>query len=82
MFASLIPRHKSAEFFAFFSIFEKFTGVLGPAAFTLAVTATGSGRLAVLSIIVFFIVGWVILARVNVDAGQAAARAAEASASA
>jgi UMF1 family MFS transporter len=82
MFASLIPRHKSAEFFAFFSIFEKFTGVLGPAAFALAVSATGSGRLAVLSIVAFFIVGWAILARVNVDAGQAAARAAEASASA
>jgi len=82
MFASLIPRHKSAEFFAFFSIFEKFTGVLGPAAFTLAVSATGSGRLAILSIVVFFIVGWAILAKVDVQGGQAAARKAEAEADA
>jgi MFS transporter, UMF1 family len=78
LFATMIPRTKSAEFFAFFSIFEKFTGVLGPAAFTLAVSATGSGRIAVLSIVVFFIVGWVLLARVDVERGQQAARAAEA----
>jgi UMF1 family MFS transporter len=73
----MIPRTKSAEFFAFFSIFEKFTGVLGPAAFTLAVAATGSGRIAVLSIVVFFIVGWFLLAKVDVEHGQAVARAAE-----
>lgn len=80
LFATMIPRSKSAEFFAFFSIFEKFTGVLGPAAFTLAVTATGSGRIAVLSIVVFFIVGWILLARVNVERGQSIARAADAAA--
>jgi UMF1 family MFS transporter len=77
LFATMIPRTKSAEFFAFFSIFEKFTGVLGPAAFTLAVAATGSGRIAVLSIVVFFIVGWFLLAKVDVEHGQAVARAAE-----
>src|ERR687898_1397332 len=78
LFATMIPRTKSAEFFAFFSIFEKFTGVLGPAAFTLAVTATGSGRIAVLSIVIFFIVGWILLAKVNVERGQSIARAAAA----
>jgi UMF1 family MFS transporter len=31
LFASLIPKHKSAEFFAFFAIAEKFAGILGPA---------------------------------------------------
>lgn len=77
LFATMIPRTKSAEFFAFFSIFEKFTGVLGPAAFTLAVAATGSGRIAVLSIVVFFVVGWFLLAKVDVEHGQAVARAAE-----
>jgi UMF1 family MFS transporter len=77
LFASMIPRTKSAEFFAFFSIFEKFTGALGPAVFTIAVTATGSGRAAVLSIVVFFIAGWLLLARVDVERGQAIARAAE-----
>ena len=80
LFATLIPRVKSAEFFAFFSIFEKFTGVLGPAAFTAAVSLTGSGRVAILSVVAFFVIGWAVLARVNVERGQAAARAAEAGA--
>jgi UMF1 family MFS transporter len=80
LFATMIPRTKSAEFFAFFSIFEKFTGILGPAAFTLAVATTGSGRIAILSIVVFFIVGWFVLAKVNVERGQDIARAADAAA--
>jgi UMF1 family MFS transporter len=80
LFATMIPRTKSAEFFAFFSIFEKFTGVLGPALFTVAVASTDSPRIAVLSIVVFFIAGWALLARVDVARGQRAARAAEAAA--
>ena len=79
MFATMIPRYKSSEFFAFFGIFEKFTGVLGPAIFASVVAATGSARLAILSIIGFFVVGGVVLAFVNVAEGQRAARDAEAS---
>jgi len=77
MFATMIPRHKSSEFFAFFGIFEKFTGVLGPAIFAFTVGSTGSGRLAILSMIGFFAVGGLLLARVDVAAGRRAARAAE-----
>lgn len=80
LFATMIPRTKSAEFFAFFSIFEKFTGVLGPAAFYVVVTSTDSPRLAVLSVVAFFVVGWILLARVDVARGQRVARAAEAAA--
>jgi UMF1 family MFS transporter len=77
MFATMIPRHKSSEFFAFFGIFEKFTGVLGPAIFAFTVGSTGSGRLAILSLIAFFVAGGLLLARVDVAAGQRAARAAD-----
>ena len=31
LFASMVPKHKAAEFFGFFSVFEKFAGILGPA---------------------------------------------------
>jgi UMF1 family MFS transporter len=79
MFATMIPRHKSSQFFAFFGIFEKFTGVLGPAIFASVVAATGSARPAILSIIGFFFVGGLLLAFVNVAEGQRAAREAEAS---
>ncbi len=33
LFASMIPQHKSGEFFGFFSIFEKFAGIFGPLIF-------------------------------------------------
>ncbi len=78
LFASMIPRHKSSEFFAFFSVFERYAGVLGPAVFAWVVSRSGSGRSAILSVLVFFVLGAIILSFVNVDAGRRAARAADA----
>ena len=78
MFASMIPRHKSSEFFAFFGVFERYAGVLGPLIFAMMVTATGSSRNAILAVLGFFIVGGAILTFVDVDDGRQAARAAEA----
>jgi UMF1 family MFS transporter len=78
LFASMIPRHKSSEFFAFFSVFERYAGVLGPLIFGLVVSRAGSGRIAILAVAAFFIIGAAILAFVNVDRGRQAARAAEA----
>ena len=77
LFARMIPRHKSSEYFGFFSVFEKFAGVAGPALFAASVTIFGSSRAAVLSVILFFIAGAAVLTRVNVAAGEAhAAQAA------
>ena len=78
LFSTLIPRHRSSEFFAFFSVFEKFAGIFGPAIFGVMAMATGSSRNAILSLIVFFVVGGALLAFVDVEAGQRAAREAEA----
>jgi UMF1 family MFS transporter len=77
LFASLIPAHKSGEFFGFYSVFEKFASILGPLLFAVTVALTGSSRNAILSIILFFILGAVLLSRVDVAEGQLAARAAE-----
>ena len=78
LFASMIPRHKSAEFFAFFSVFERYAGVLGPAIFAFVIERTGSGRSAILALAAFFVAGAAILAFVNVERGRSAARAAAA----
>jgi UMF1 family MFS transporter len=78
LFASMIPRHKSAEFFAFFSVFERYAGVLGPAIFAWVVQSSGSSRNAILAVVGFFVVGAALLTLVDVDAGRRAARAAEA----
>jgi UMF1 family MFS transporter len=77
LFASMIPPHKSGEFFGFFSVFEKFAGIFGPLIFAGTIAATGSSRNAILSVIGFFAVGAAILATVDVAEGQRAAREAE-----
>jgi UMF1 family MFS transporter len=77
LFASMIPRQRSSEFFAFWGVFEKFAGILGPAVFAYAIGETGSSQIAVLSVIGFFAVGALLLTFVDVDRGQRAARTAE-----
>src|SRR5262249_59018086 len=69
LFARMIPRHKSSEFFGFFSVFEKFAGVIGPAFFAGSIALFGSSRVAVLSGIVFFVAGALLLSRVDVSTG-------------
>jgi len=78
LFASMIPRYKSSEFFAFFSVFERYAGVLGPAIFAFVIERSGSGRSAILAVAVFFVIGGAILTFVDVDRGRRVARAAEA----
>jgi UMF1 family MFS transporter len=70
LFARMIPKHKSSEYFGFFSTFEKFAGIAGPAIFALSVTLFGSSRAAVLSVILFFLAGAIVLTRVDVAQGE------------
>jgi len=78
LFATMIPKQKSAEFFGFFGVFEKFAGIFGPFLFAGMISLTGSSRPAILGIIAFFVVGGALLAFVDVAEGRRAARAAEA----
>jgi UMF1 family MFS transporter len=78
LFASMTPAHKSAEFFGFYSVFEKFAGIFGPLFFAISIRMTGSSRNAILSVIAFFVVGGLLLLFVKVDEGRRAAREAEA----
>jgi UMF1 family MFS transporter len=74
LFASMIPRERSAEFFGFFAVVEKFAGIFGPAVFSIAIALTGSSRSALLSVIAFFVVGGTLLHFVDVGRGQLEAR--------
>jgi MFS transporter, UMF1 family len=75
LFASMIPRHKSGEFFGFFGTTEKFAGILGPATFAAISFVTGASSGAIIAIIGFFVAGGVLLAFVDVKEGQRLARA-------
>jgi UMF1 family MFS transporter len=72
LFASMIPKEKSSEFFAFFGVFERYAGILGPAVFAWVVGHTGSSRNAIISVLAFFIIGAFLLTFVNVAEGRAA----------
>jgi len=78
LFARMIPKQKSSEYFGFFAVFEKFAGVAGPAVFAGSIALFGSSRAAVLSVIIFFVLGALVLSKVDVAAGEADAAAAEA----
>lgn len=73
LFASLIPKEKSSEFFGFYGVGDRFAGIMGPALFWVAVTVTGSSRAGLLGLGVFFVVGAFLLSRVDVDGGRALA---------
>ena len=77
LFASMIPKQKSSEFFAFFGVFERYAGILGPAIFAWVVGYSGASRNAILSILVFFVAGGLLLTFVDVAEGRRAAREAE-----
>jgi UMF1 family MFS transporter len=77
LFTSLVPRHRTGEFFGFFGVTDKIGGALGTFLFGTTVAVTGSVRGGVLTVLVFFLAGIALLTRVDVEAGRKVARAAE-----
>lgn len=76
LFAGMIPRDRSGEFFGFFAVVEKFAGIFGPALFGLSNWLTGDTRNSILTVIPFFVVGGVLLCLVDVEEGRREANAA------
>lgn len=75
LFSHLVPAGKEAEYFAAFEMSDRGMSWLGPLLFGLTYQFTGSYRDAILSLILFFVIGFVLLARVPVrravlDAGN------------
>ena len=77
MIGKMIPKSKSAEFYGFFSVFEKFASILGPFLFAVVSTAMGHSRLSIVSLVIFFAVGIYILTKVNLEEGIRVAEADE-----
>ncbi|MFM7211406.1 MAG: MFS transporter, partial [Actinomycetota bacterium] len=65
LFAQLVPRDREAEYFSFYEISGSASSILGPLLFGLTLQFLGSYRVAILALVVFFIIGGVLLARVN-----------------
>ncbi len=69
LFGAMAPKSKSGEFFGFYDVSTKVAGIVGPAAFGLVSQLSGSSRLSIISLIVFFVAGAALLSTVNVPAG-------------
>ncbi len=74
----LMPASKTAEFYGFFSVFEKFNTVVGPALVAIITKITGDNRLGIISLVLFFIVGIIMLQKVDIQRGVAVAEAEDA----
>ena len=78
LIGKMMPKSKSAEFYGFFSVSEKFNTVVGPALMAFITARTGDPRLGIVSLVVFFVAGIIMLRFVNVERGIAQAQAVDA----
>ncbi|MBI3813981.1 MAG: MFS transporter [Nitrospinae bacterium] len=66
---ALTPHEKAAEFFGFYAISGRFATIFGPLIYGLIIHFTKSIQAGILSVIIFFIVGMLILFTVNEEKG-------------
>jgi MFS transporter, UMF1 family len=69
-YTRLIPESKSAEFFGFYNMLGKFAAVIGPFMIGLITVLTGSNRIGMLSILILFLLGAVLLRKVDEEEGK------------
>lgn len=74
IFGRMVPADRHGEFFGFYGISSKFAAIFGPFLFALVGQLTGSSRLGIISLVIFFIVGIVLLRFVDIDKGMKEAK--------
>lgn len=66
LFSQMIPKNREAEYFSLYEISERGTSWLGPVVFALALQLTGTQRVSIVMLIIFFVVGLILLALTDV----------------
>ncbi|WP_436533888.1 MFS transporter [Actinoplanes sp. HUAS TT8] len=66
LFSQLIPEGREGEYYGFYEISDKGTSWLGPLLFGLIFQLTNSYRLGIVSLVVFFLIGGILLAFVPI----------------
>ncbi|GGC73653.1 MFS transporter [Thalassobacillus devorans] len=69
IFGRMVPGDRHAEFFGFYGISSKFAAIFGPFLFALVGQLTGSSRLGILALVVFFVAGLILLQKVDIEQG-------------
>ncbi|MEJ5286126.1 MAG: putative MFS-type transporter [Candidatus Kapaibacterium sp.] len=70
VFSRFIPENMEAEYFSFYEITEKGSSWIGPLFFGIILQLTKSYRLAILSLILFFLLGIFLLLKVKINANE------------
>ncbi|MGW6504499.1 MFS transporter [Nonomuraea angiospora] len=65
LFSQVIPKGREAEYFSLLQISDKGSAFIGSLTVTLALQLTNSYRIAIVSMIIFFVIGFVLLALTN-----------------
>jgi UMF1 family MFS transporter len=66
LFSHMVPAGREAEYFGLYEISERGTSWLGTFLFGLSLQLSGSYRVAIISLVVFFVAGLIVLSRVDV----------------
>ena len=66
LFSQMVPPGREAQYFSLYEVGERATSWLGPLVFAGVGQATGSFRLAIISLVIFFVTGFVLLSFVPV----------------
>ncbi|PKN75567.1 MAG: MFS transporter [Candidatus Cloacimonetes bacterium HGW-Cloacimonetes-2] len=67
--SQLTPYSKQAEFFGFYALTGRLSAIIGPILYGWIAHKTGDIRWSILSLIVFFVMGWILLNTVNLSEG-------------
>jgi UMF1 family MFS transporter len=70
MYARMIPAGRTAEFFGFYNMLGKFAAIIGPVMIGWVGVISGNPRIGILSLLILFVGGGVILTRVNMPASR------------
>lgn len=64
-YSRLIPQNQSSQFYGFFNMLGKFAAIIGPLLVGIVTLITGQQRYGIVSLIILFVLGFVLLKRVD-----------------
>lgn len=77
MLSILTPLDRQAEFFGFYTLVGRISAIVGPFVYGNLTRVTGNQRYAIVSLGAFFILGWFILQKVNLERGKSLSKTYE-----
>lgn len=66
-YSRLIPQDQSSQFYGFFNMLGKFAAIIGPLLVGIVTLITGEQRYGIVSLIILFVLGFVLLRKVDED---------------